>query len=234
VIPITLVGATLASYGIGWLLGVPVLVPILNTAASFPFMFLALKQGDVRLAISRMLLWALTLGACATWLSYVRPAATGALFLGSEAYRTEMFAWVLTGSGPESTPSRFIPQQAGHAALFVSLALASGGLLAMPMGAVLMNYMGHYVGTLAARSAQPALTMMAAWHPWAVIRVVSFVILGVVLSMPVLARLGRFRADWRAAQPFAIAAAGGLLVDVLLKWLLAPTWQRLLLRTVGW
>jgi hypothetical protein len=224
----------MASYGIAWLLGVPMLVPLLNTAASYPFMVLALKDGELGLAIGRMLLWAFTLGTCATWLSYARPAASGALFLGADAYRIEMFRWVMTGSGPESMPSLFIPQQAGHAALFVSLALASGSLLAMPMGAVLMNYMGHYVGTLAARSAQPALTMMAAWHPWAVIRVVCFVILGVVLSMPVLARLGRFRADWRAAQPFAIAAAGGLLVDVLLKWLLAPTWQRLLLRTVGW
>jgi hypothetical protein len=234
VIAIILVGTTMASYGIAWLLGVPVLVPLLNTAASFPFMFLALKQGDVRLAIGRMLLWALTLGACATWLSYVRPAATGALFLGGEAYRTEMFTWVMTGRGLESTPSRFIPQHAAHAAVFVGLTLASGGLLAMPMGAVLMNYMGHYVGALAARSAQPALTMMLAWHPWAVVRVVSFVILGVAFSMPVLARVGRFRADWRAAQSFVIAATIGLFADVLMKWLLAPTWQRLLLRAVGW
>ena len=63
----------------------------------------------------------------------------------------------------------------------------------MPMGAVLMNYMGHYVGTLAA--AEPRvrpLTMMLAWHPWAVIRVISFVIIGVVLSAPLLSRLGRF------------------------------------------
>jgi hypothetical protein len=229
-----LVGTTMASYAIAWLLGVPVLVPLLNTAASYPFMFLALKQGDVRLAIDRMLLWALTLGACATWLSYVRPAAAGALFLGAEAYRTEMFTWVMTGRGPESTPSRFIPQHAGHAAVFVGLTLASGGLLAMPMGAVLMNYMGHYVGALAARSAEPALTMMLAWHPWAVVRVVSFVILGVAFSLPVLARVGRFRADWRAARSFVIAATIGLFADVLLKWLLAPTWQRLLLRAVGW
>jgi hypothetical protein len=231
---VALATATLASYAVAWVLDVPVLVPFLNTAASFPFMLVALKRADVRLAISRMLIWALTLGACATWLSYMRPAATGALFLRSEAYRTEMFTWVLTGRGPESTPSQFIPQQAGHAALFVGLTLASGGLLGMPMGAALMNYMGHYVGSLAAQSPQPALTMMLAWHPWAVIRVISFVILGVVLSMPVLARIVRFDADWRAARPWVIVAISGLLVDVVLKWLLAPAWQRLLLRTVGW
>ena len=65
-----------------------------------------------------------------------------------------MFAWVMTGQGAESTPSQFIPQQPAHAALFAALALATGGVAAMPMGAVLMNYMGHYVGD--ARRHQPA------------------------------------------------------------------------------
>ena len=54
--------ATLLSYAVGWAIGVPVLVPILNTLASYPFMVLALRRGDLRLAVARMLLWALTMG----------------------------------------------------------------------------------------------------------------------------------------------------------------------------
>ena len=231
---IAIVAATVLSYAIAWLIGVPLLVPILNTAASYPFMVLALERGDVRLAIARMLLWALAMGVCATLMSYARPSATGALFLGGEAYRAEMFRWVMTGSGAESTPAIFVPQQIGHALVFSGLALATGGLLAMPMGAMLMNYMGHYVGTLAASSRQPVLTMLLAWHPWAVIRVVSFVTLGVVLSAPVLSRLRRFTIDWRMTRPFVVAAGAGLVADIVLKALLAPAWQRLLLRVVGW
>jgi len=229
-----IVGATIVSYAIGWAIGIPVLVPILNTVASFPFMVTALKRGDLRAAIARMWLWALTMGVAATFMSYARPEQTGLLFLRAQAYRAEMFNWVLTGIGPESTPSQFIPQQAGHAAMFAGLALATGGALAMPMGAVLMNYMGHYVGTLAETSARPALTMLLAWHPWAVIRVVSFVTIGVVLSAPLLSRLATFRVDWNAARRLLAWAAAGLLLDVLLKTLLAPAWQRLLLRSVGW
>ena len=111
-----------------------------------------------------------------------------------------MFAWVMTGRGAESTPSAFIPQQAGHAVLFSSLALATGGTLAMPMGAALMNYMGHYVGTLAAASRRPAVTALLAWHPWAVIRIVSFVVIGVVLSAPLLSRAIGFRVDWTTGR----------------------------------
>jgi hypothetical protein len=233
-----IVAGTLLSYAIAWVLDIAILVPFLNTAASFPFMVLALKRGDMRMAIARMLLWALTMGVCATSMSYARPAATDGLFLRGEAYRTEMFAWVMTGRGVESTPSQFIPQQAGHAALFMCVALATGGVAAMPMGAVLMNDMGHYVGTLAAKSAHPALTMVLAWHPWAVIRVVSFVVLGVVLSIPVLSGLGVVRAFNSAVsgqtRSFAAWACAGLVADIVLKALIAPTWQRLLLRSVGW
>jgi hypothetical protein len=233
-IALPLVFGTLLSYAVGWAIGVPILVPFLNTAASVPFMVLALRRGDLRLAVTRMLLWALTMGVAATLLSYMRPVPTGDLFLRAHAYRTEMFTWVATGVGPESTPSQFIPQQLGHAALFSGVALASGGLLAMPMGAVLMNYMGHYVGTLAESSAHPLRTMLLAWHPWAVIRVISFVVIGVVLSVPLLSRLFRFRVDWAQGRALLTVAALGLAADILLKALIAPTWQRLLLRAVGW
>ena len=131
---LSIVLATTLSYAVGWAIGAPILLPLLNTLASFPFMVLALTRGDLRLAVARMLLWALAMGVVATLLSYARPAQTGALFLRGEAYRVEMFTWVMTGQGAESTPSEFIPQQAGHAVLFSGLALATGGAAAMPMG----------------------------------------------------------------------------------------------------
>src|SRR5262245_51834992 len=197
-------------------------------------MVAALRRGDVRVAVARMLLWALTMGVAATMLSYARPAQTDRLFLRGEAYRTEMFAWVMTGRGAESSPRQFLPQHARDTALFAGFAVLTGGLLAMPMGAALMNYMGHYVGALAAASRRPALAMLLGWHPWAVVRVVSFVILGVLLSLPVLSKLYRFRVDWRVTRPpFAVAIAG-LVADIVMKALLAPAWQRLLLRVAGW
>jgi len=229
-----IVAATTASYALGWAIGIPVLVPIFNTLASFPFMVLALKRGDLRLAVGRMLMWALTMGVTATLLSYARPAQTGLLFLRGPSYRAEMFAWVMTGRGAESAPSQFIPQQTGDAAMFAALALTTGGVLAMPMGAVLMNYMGHYVGTLAETSAHPAMTLLLAWHPWAVIRVISFVVIGVVLSAPLLSRIGKVRVDWIGARRLLAWACAGLVADILLKTLFAPAWQRLLLRVVGW
>jgi hypothetical protein len=231
---VAIVIVTVLSYALGALLGIPLLLPILNTTAGVPFMILALRRGDLRLAVVRMLLWALAMGVCATLWSYARPAQTDVLFLRGETYRVEMFQWVLTGKGAESTPSQFIPQQAGHAAIFAALAVATGGLLAMPMGAVLMNYMGHYVGALASASRHPVWAMVLGWHPWAVIRIISFVVIGVVLSVPLLSRVTAMRIDTRLATRLLYVAAAGLVADVLLKALLAPVWQRLLLRAAGW
>ena len=92
----------------------------------------------------------------------------------------------------------------------------------------------NYVGTLGATSAHPLPVLVLGWHPWAVIRIVSFVTIGVVLSEPLLSWLGGFRVDWRTARRLLAWAAAGLIADVVLKWLLAPVWQRLLLRAVGW
>jgi hypothetical protein len=213
----------MCSYGLGWVVGAPILVPILNTLASYPFMVSALRRGRLRVAIVRMLLWALAMGVCATLLSYARPAATDRLFIRGEAYRTEMQTWVMTGVGAESTPSVFIPQQIGHAVLFSALAVASGGVLAMPLGAVLMNYMGHYVGTLAAIGRRPIVLMILGWHPWAVIRIISFVVIGVVLSAPIVARR-------RPAGGWLVLAGAGLLADIVMKTLFAAAWQHLLVR----
>jgi len=62
----------------------------------------------------------------------------------------------------------------------------------------------------------------------------AFVTLGVVLSAPLLSRLGRFAVDRRAARGLLLWAGAGLIADVVLKALLAPAWQRLLLSVVGW
>ncbi|MBI1873039.1 MAG: hypothetical protein HYS05_04010 [Acidobacteria bacterium] len=223
-----IVAGTAASYLVGAWLGIPALVPVLNTLPAFPFLLLALKEEKTALAVTRMLVWALALAVCATTLAYLQPARTERLFFNAAAYRREMLDWIMTGRGAEGRPSQFIPQHLLHATVFVALALATGSVLAMPMGAVLMNYMGHYVGSLAAASPHPFEVLLLGWHPWAIVRVASFVTLGVVLGGPVLARLAGFRYRLANHLPLVGLAVVGLAVDVIMKWLLAATWAQLI------
>ena len=233
-VPAAIVGGTALSYLVGLALGVPLLIPVLNVLPAYPFMVASLRRGRVGEALWRMLVWAAALGVCATALSYFDTAAAGRLFLHGEAYRREMFEFIRTGYGPEGDVRQFLPQHLAHAAAFCVLAFITGAALAMPLGAWLMNYMAYYVGALGAASAHPWRAMALAWVPWAILRIASFVTLGVVLAGPLLGRLLRFRYRVRDHRRWLAIAAAGLVLDVLLKWAAAPHWRLLIRQAAGW
>lgn len=233
-VPAAIVAGTGLSYAAALLIGVPLFVPFLNVAPAFPFMIDALRRRRVGEAVWRMLVWAAALGVCATLMSYFATADAGRLFLRGESYRQEMFEFIRTGAGREGDIRAFLPQHAAHAAAFSVLAIASGAVLAMPLGALLMNYMAYYVGALAAASAHPWQAMVLAWVPWALIRVASFVVLGVVLSGPVLGRIFRFAYRLGDQRRWLLAAGAGLVLDVVLKWAYAPLWRELIRNAAGW
>ena len=233
-VPAAIVGGTALSYLVAFVVGIPLLVPVLNVLPAFPFMVAALRRGAVGEAIWRMLVWAAALGVCATLISYFDTSDSARLFLRGESYRREMFAFIQTGMGREGQIGAFLPQHLAHAAAFTALAVATGAALAMPLGALLMNYMGYYVGALAAASAHPGRAMVLAWVPWAIIRVASFVILGVVLGGPLLARVAGFEFKIRSHRKWLAVAGAGLAADILLKWLLAPWWRGLIRSAAAW
>lgn len=233
VLPVIAAGTAL-SYGFAVPLGVPVLVPVLNTVPAFLFMIGSLRRGRTGEAVARMLMWALTLGVCATALGYWRTTDTGRLFLHGEAYREEMFTYLRTGVGPEGDIRLFLPQHVWHATVFSALAAATGSLAAMPMGAALMNYMGFYVGALAAAGARPLELVALAWVPWALVRIASFVVLGVVLAGPVCGRIVGFSYRLSDQRRWIALAGTGLLLDAAMKWAFAPAWREMIRGAAGW
>ncbi|MEZ5317637.1 MAG: hypothetical protein R2752_09580 [Vicinamibacterales bacterium] len=227
--------ATIASYALGWLLGVPVLVPLLNTAPAWWLMAREFRRGRVLHAVAAMLVWAATMAAASTTMSALGWSRTGDtdLFLRPD-YRAEMIHWVRTGVGAESQPAVFVPRQVGTAIVFAGVALGTGGLAAMPMGAVLVNQMGNYVGAMAGASANPFPSVVLGWHPWAVIRVIAFVILGTLLSGVMIARWTGTPYRLATYRPWLWLAIALLVLDVILKVLLAPSWALLLRGLAGW
>ncbi|HEY3175633.1 MAG TPA: hypothetical protein VGK94_07720 [Candidatus Polarisedimenticolia bacterium] len=228
----SLAAATVAASLAGLLLGIRWLTPILDALPAWIFMATALRRGSRARAIGLMLWWAFWLATTAVVFTILAPGQAERGIFNGAAYRDEMLAWISSGAGRESTPTLFIPQHLTHAATFCIVTLATGGALSLVMGAVMMNYMSFYVGALIGQCAgSPAhsTAMLLAWNPWSMMRVVSFVILGVVLAEPLLSsRLGGEWPDPLGRRRWIVIAIAGLVLDLLLKGALAPLWPSLL------
>lgn len=212
---------------LGFRSGSRLLLPLLATAAVYPIFARLVAGGRRAPAVAAALLWAVGFSATTTLLTVRDPARAGAVVLHGEAYRDEMFGFIAAGAGRESDPAAFVPQHAWHLGLFVLLTLISGGLLGLGMGAVLLGYMSYYVGALMAGPA-PGTAAVLGWPPWAVARVGGFILLGVLLSRPLLSRLARRPIPSEGEGRLYLLAAALLVADVALKWTLAPTWSSLL------
>ncbi|HKQ98239.1 MAG TPA: hypothetical protein VJV75_10220, partial [Candidatus Polarisedimenticolia bacterium] len=207
-------------------------LPFLATAVIYPVFAALLLEGRARAATVAALLWAATLSASIIAATAHDPERLAPIVLNGPAYRDEMLPFVATGVGRESDPARFIPQHLLHLAAFIGLALASAGLLGLMLGAVLVGYMSFYVGVLAS-GPEPILGSLCGWPPYAVIRVIAYVILGTVLARPLLGRLaGRSLAPIATGRWVAIAAAL-LLADLGVKALVAARWAALLRPCLG-
>ena len=217
--------ATVLSYPLGLALGQAWLLPLLNAAPAYVAMAALLLRGERRGAVVAMLAWAAALAISGTACFALWPSPVDRLVIHGPEYRDEMFAWIRTGQGTESSPRLFIPQHAAHLGLFVAASLATGSALSIAMGAVLMNYMSFYVASLARAGAPVWAVVFLGWQPWAICRVAAFSTLGAVLGEPLILRLaGRPYAGLAAARPWLVAAGAALLADVALKAALAPQW----------
>jgi hypothetical protein len=174
--------------------------------------------------------WAALLSASIVALVVVAPERAAAAVLNAEPYRQLMFGWIFEGVGPELEPSRFLPEHALHLGAFVVLALLSGGVLGLMLGAALVGYMSYFVGSYAVASGHLVLGTVAAWVPWSVFRVAAFVMLGCLLARPLLVRRFDFgRAEWRLVG----LAAAGIACDLVLKTFGAAPYGRFLAWLAG-
>ncbi|HET6372483.1 MAG TPA: hypothetical protein VFG76_04200 [Candidatus Polarisedimenticolia bacterium] len=222
---------TVLSCLIGFSLDARWLLPLLASLPAWAGLALPLRAGRRGLAVTMVLWWAMWLAVSSVGLTLCWPERAGSVILNGVEYRDEMFQWILTGLGKESSPAQFIPQHLLHAGVFCLAAVVSGGALALVMGAALLDYMGFYVGELIARcagSGHVARALLLAWNPWSVIRIVSFVILGVVLAEPLIGKLLGGSAPSGGRRWWILAALAGLLADMALKASLAPLWPGLL------
>jgi hypothetical protein len=227
-----LLAGTSASIALGFRLSNQYLLPIFNVLISYPVMYSLLVQEQRKRAFATMLFWALCMAVICIWAVVHYPEQARASIFNGAKYQQEMFQWIKTGVGAESDPGRFVPQHLLHFIIFCILSAISAGFFSLLMGAVLMNYMSFYVGSLISASSDTLKAILMGWHPWAIVRVVSYVVLGVILAEPLICKIVKRDYNYSEVRPYFWIAITGIAVDILMKALLAPTWGLLLRRII--
>lgn len=225
--------SAVTSTAVGFAVGSRWALPILNVLFIYPFYIRLLAGGSRRQAVALALLWAVFLSEAVIVGTYIFPRRAEAVTLRGAEYRDEMFSWVATGEGKESTPSEFIPEHVMHFGIFCVLAAATGGAGALLMGAVLLNYMNFYVGALVLEARHPALTLLLGWQPYAILRVVAYILVATVMAEVFLGVTAGKRLQWRRLRAYAMAGVAGVIVDIMVKSLVAPLWSRMVKWTSG-
>jgi len=221
------------STALGFVLGAPWLLPILGATAAYPVYAADLARGRPARAVTLMVIWAVMLSVAVVFATSAFPSrAERTIWLGTE-YAAEMIEWIETGIGPEGDPSLFLPQHGLHFALFNLACLASAGLGGLVMGAALLNYMNFYVAVLIREASNPILAAALGWPPWAILRVMGFILVSVPLSARLLRRFRRGRTQPNISYwKYYLWGAGLVVSDAILKAVLAPFWRGLLARAL--
>jgi hypothetical protein len=204
------------------------LLPLLNTLSIYPLYYFHLKAQQYRKVLTQMLIWAIVMSLMVILLSASYNPMMESKILRGEQYRNEMFHWVKTGIGEESTPNQFIPKHLIHFVLFSILTIMTGGFAALLFGSVLLNYMNFYVGSLFAHTTNPLIIMLFGWQPWAIFRVVGYIAIAIGLSELFFSCVLKRPISKIAVKNYFLGGLFCVILDLLLKTLLAPTWQKVL------
>jgi len=191
-----------------------------------------LLKGRLWDGILEMFLWAIWECMAMIMLCYLYPDRAGAVIWHASDYWSDMSGWLRTGSGVEGTPAQWLPLHGTHLAMLIVGAFF-GGLPALVMGVLQLNYMNYYVARCLLLSDEPLLTLPLAWHFWSVIRVAGYIVLASAMFQLFLRLV--FRAPWRT-KVFVNALLIGIilvLADALFKWLYAEDLRRVLSALCG-
>jgi hypothetical protein len=206
----------------------------------------AIREGRGRDAATLALAWAFALTASTIAATAHSPQAAFQTIWNAGDFRDDMVRWIATGRGQEGSIALFLPRVLIEYALVWILSAASLGVAALLLGSLLLGYMNGYVGWVVANAdpSLPALTSaLVAWPPWSVARVLSFVLAGTSGALAGARWMHGRRGETTGATGgggesslmvrVALLSLALLLLDIGLKWWLAPLWREWLHAILG-
>ena len=208
-------------------------LPVLPLALIYARWIASRRAG---LALTGAGLWAVGLSISTVAASACLSEAASKAIWHAAPYRDEMLAWIATGRGAEGNIQLFLPRVLTEFALVLVLSAVSVGMAALLLGGLLLGYMNGYVGWVVSHAdpaTGPWVAAFLAWPPWAICRVGAFILAGTAGALWGFPRLYRKDTPRAPVSKMLAAAVVLLLLDIGLKWWLAPIWRDLLHALLG-
>jgi hypothetical protein len=214
-------------FRVGWRTRNRVALPIIQGFLGWGAFLLAWAIVGPRWGAAALGAWAAGTTVAGVY-EFVRwPKETDARVIRATEYRGVMIGGLASGRGPEIRPGATLVQHLRESIYYVAAAVLTANLASLAMGAMLLNFMNAYVATLLRAAKSTGRVLAFAWPVWSLVRVASYVAIGVAAASPILSLcgMGRSRDEIRS---LAIAGGAGLAIDLVLKLVLSGPWSRLL------
>jgi hypothetical protein len=210
---------------IGWRLRHRLMLPAAQTALGvFAFLFGWNQRGATGGALA-VGAWAIGTSVAAIPAFRAARDQLGTRVLGFAPYAASMRGWLASGEMLGASPSAILRRHVRELAFYLAAALVSANLLAIGMGAVLLNRMNAWFVELCSDARDRRTILLLGWPCWSLARVLAYVALGAACAQWWAARLGR------AAPPedvLGLINLGllGVVVDITLKIQLSGWYAR--------
>ncbi|MEH2248972.1 hypothetical protein [Nostoc sp.] len=235
-IVIFLVIGVILSTSASFVFGIPWLMPIFGAAVPYPILFLHVRRQQHKSAFWWMLLWGVLQSIAIIVATTIAPQTAAKNILRGQSYTTEMLHWIRTGEGSEGSLSLFLPEHLLEYGIFCILCIVTLSSVALIFGTWMLNYMSFYVAELVKVSAKPWLAAILGWYPWSILRIIGFIATGVALAALGLNLVTRIRGEVPKSpfpKTYMLIGICFVIADIVVKAVLAPIWQKLLLSALG-
>lgn len=158
--------------------------------------------------------WAVGTSLTAIYTFRQEPELVDTVVIRAATYRAAMREWLAGGRG--FPVGKTVVEHIRELAIYLILALVSANLLGLFMGAVLLNFMNAWVASALGVARRQGTVVTLAWPIWSIVRVLSYIALGVAAAGP-LAALGGYPGDPGQLRWLWIVGGSGVVLDLILK-----------------
>ncbi len=209
----------------------PLLVPLLLTAAVFPFLLLDLRAGDLRRAALHLAVFvAATLGLGLLW-SLCAPGWLVTAVPEAGFHHWETARLIGTGTGHAARPEDFITDRALDYVYVSAGSVFGAGLAPLLMGSTALLVDAHLWARLVSDSPSAAAIALG-FPPWQLLGYAGYLLLVLGWGEVTGATVGARPIQWRRTAKLVAAATVLLALQVVVQLLMVDLWKSWLGGTV--